>query len=531
MAPITTADELVAAVAEACDGGGEARAEVVAAVDAALVEALLHSQLDDRDTPVLATGVAASPGVGSGAAYFSSESAIDALDRGEQVVLVCPETTPADETAMRLAEGIATSRGGLTSHAAVVARGLGVPAVCGSDALRFDDGVLRVVDRDIAEGTVLTVDGNAGEVLLGEAATTAAEPPAELDELLGWADEIRGDRFAVRANADTGETATWARDFGAQGLGLCRTEHMFLGDRLPLVQRYLLADSDDAQQAALDDLFVVQRDDFEAVLAAMDGLPVTVRLLDPPLHEFLPPLEQLIEADARGELDEAGRALLASARQWHEHNPMIGTRGVRLAVLRPDLYRTQVRALLAAAAVRRGAGGDPLLEIMVPFVVDRAELAHVRAWIDDEVAAAGLDHVSVGAMIETPRAALLAGSVAAEADFFSLGTNDLTQTVFAFSRDDVERELVAAYVAHDLLPGNPFMRIDEAGVGSLIEGALFAGRAARPGLEVGVCGEHGGDPDSIRYFVRVGIDYVSCSPFRVPIARLVGAQAVLASTA
>ncbi|MGI9603009.1 MAG: putative PEP-binding protein [Acidimicrobiales bacterium] len=525
--PITTADGLVAAVVAARDRGAEARSEVVAAVSTDLVEQLLHTQLDAGTAPVVATGIAASPGAGTGQVYFSSAAAIDALDRGELIVLARPETTPADETAMRMAEGIVTARGGLTSHAAVVARGLGIPAVCGAEAVAFADGVMRIGDTTIEQGALVTVDGGAGELLLGAGTVSAVDPPDELDEVLSWADTIRGDRIAVRANADTGADAARARAFGADGLGLCRTEHMFLGDRLPLIQRYLLAHDESGQQQALDELFEVQRHDLGAVLAAMDGLPVTVRLLDPPLHEFLPPLEELVVSDAQGTLDDAGRALLASARQWHEQNPMIGTRGVRLAILRPELYRTQVRALLAAAADRRAEGEDPHVEIMVPFVVDRAELAHVRQWIESEVEAVGLDHVSVGAMVETPRAALLAGSVAAEADFVSLGTNDLTQTTYAFSRDDIEARLVRAYVDAGILTSNPFVTIDQAGVGSLIEGALFAGRAARPGLEVGVCGEHGGDPESIEYFVAVGIDYVSCSPFRVPIARLAAAQAIL----
>jgi len=526
-ASIARAADLITAVGRARSADEAARAAVVAAVSPLLVEELLHDQLADAEAPVVAIGIAASPGAGSGQVYFSSDAVIDALDRGELVVLACPETSPADETAMRLAEGIVTSRGGLTSHAAVVARGLGVPAVCGVEAMAFVDGAMVAGDQRIAEGVFVTVDGTAGELRLGSTGVAAADPPPELHELLAWADEIRGERLAVRANADTGADAVRARGFGAQGIGLVRTEHMFLGDRLPLFQRYLLADDPDDQESALLALHDVQRLDFGAVLEAMDDLPVTVRLLDPPLHEFLPPLEDLLVAEARSELDAPGQALLASARQWHEHNPMIGTRGVRLAVLRPDLYRTQVRALLAAVADRRAAGGSPVVEIMVPFVVDRSELAHVRGWIEDEVAAAGAADVTIGAMIETPRAALLAGSVAREADFVSLGTNDLTQTTFAFSRDDVEIRVLPTYAEEGLLAENPFVTIDQSGVGALIEGALFAGRAARPGLSVGVCGEHGGDPASIHYFVAIGVDYVSCSPFRVPVARLAGAQAVL----
>ena len=378
---------------------------------------------------------------------------------------------------------------------------------------------------------------------------TAAKPPAAFDTVLSWADAIRKGHLAVRANADTGDDAANARNLGAEGIGLCRTEHMFLGeDRLPVVRRMILADTPAEEAEALEELRVVQREDFIAILAAMDGLPVTVRLLDPPLHEFLPSTEELAHKEATVGLNPEERRLYEAALSWQESNPMLGTRGVRLGVIKPGLYAMQVRALMEAARQRVADGGHPIVEIMIPLTVTRAELALARGWVEDAVAEVNKEpaprrlegaprpatakrgklEVTIGTMIETPRAALRAGEIAEVADFFSFGTNDLTQMTFGFSRDDVEGRMMDAYLELGLLPRNPFEVVDFDGVGELVRLGTERGRATRPGLKVGVCGEHGGDPQSIGLFYDAGLDYVSCSPFRVPVARLAAAQAVLA---
>ncbi|NOX30614.1 MAG: pyruvate, phosphate dikinase, partial [Actinobacteria bacterium] len=347
---------------------------------------------------------------------------------------------------------------------------------------------------------------------------------------LAWADDIRSGHLAVRANADSGADATVARELGAEGIGLCRTEHMFLTeDRLPIMRQMILASTPAKEKMALARLRLAQRDDFVEILEAMDGLPVTVRLLDPPLHEFLPNLDELIVAEAKGELDSAGNELLDAAREWSEHNPMIGTRGVRLGWLKPGLYEMQVTALAEAVAERIADGGEPIVEVMIPLTVSGPELAGARGWVEAALSANGVEpgHITIGTMIETPRAALLAYELAAEADFFSFGTNDLTQLTFGFSRDDVEVRLMDVYLDEGLLPANPFERFDEAGVGQLVRSAVKLGRSAKPELKLGICGEHGGDAASIRFFLDVGLDYVSCSPYRVPVARLAAAQAVL----
>jgi pyruvate,orthophosphate dikinase len=373
-------------------------------------------------------------------------------------------------------------------------------------------------------------------VVLGALTLVDAAPPPEFDVILGWADEARGDRLGVWANADNGPDAARARSFGAEGIGLCRTEHMFLGpDRLPVVQRAILADTPEDEQTALAELGRVQQADFEEILAAMDGLPVTVRLLDPPLHEFLPSIDEAVVAEAAdggAGLDPATRALYDAARAWREQNPMLGTRGVRLGIVRPGLYRMQVQALARAAVARVAAGGDPRVEIMIPLTVSAAELAFARGMVEEELAAVrsevgSLPHIDIGTMVETPRAALRAGDIAPVADFFSFGTNDLTQMTFGFSRDDVEGRIIVPYLELGLLPRNPFETLDPDGVGELVRLGTERGRRANPKLQVGVCGEHGGDPESIDVFWSAGVDYVSCSPYRVPIARLAAAQAVL----
>ena len=506
--------------------------EAVARVTADHLDQVLHPQFEESDRTVLTKGLAASPGAAVGKAYFTAEAAVEAANNGEAVILVRQETSPEDVHGMEAAEGILTSRGGLVSHAAVVARGWGKPAVCGAEELDITKDSFSVGDITVHEGDVISIDGTTGEVVLGEMHLTEGDTPDEFDLVLGWADEIRADELAVRANADNGPDAARAREYGAEGIGLCRTEHMFLGDRLPVVQRMILADTPEEEEAALEDLGKVQRSDFEEILEAMDGLPVTVRLLDPPLHEFLPDVEELAVRQATDGLSEKEEELLAAARSWSEANPMLGTRGVRLGILKDGLYRMQVRALLEAAAGRARAGGRPIVEVMIPLVVTEAELAYVRAWVEEEVAAAveaGLEgeDVLIGTMIETPRAAVCAGEIARAADFFSFGTNDLTQMTFGFSRDDVEGRMMTKYLEEGLLPGDPFESIDPDGVGALVERAAADGRATRPDLKLGVCGEHGGDPTSIAFFAQAGLDYVSCSPFRVPIARLAGAHAVL----
>jgi pyruvate,orthophosphate dikinase len=382
----------------------------------------------------------------------------------------------------------------------------------------------------------------------GQVPLTSASPPAAFATVLSWADEIRKGHLNVRTNADTGEDAANARSLGAEGIGLCRTEHMFLGeDRLPVVRRMILAQTPEEEADALEELRLVQREDFLSILAAMDGLPVTVRLLDPPLHEFLPSTEELAHKEATVGLNPEERRLYEAALMWREANPMLGTRGVRLGVIKPGLYAMQVRALMEAARQRVADGGHPIVEIMIPLTVTREELALARGWVEDAVAdvnkekaprpskgakagngKGGKLDVTIGTMIETPRAALRADEIAEVADFFSFGTNDLTQMTFGFSRDDVEGRMMDAYLELGLLPRNPFEVVDAGGVGELVRLGTERGRATRPGLKVGVCGEHGGDPASIDLFYRAGLDYVSCSPFRVPVARLAAAQAVLA---
>ena len=449
---------------------------------------------------------------------------------------------------MLAAEGILTARGGLVSHAAVVAPGLGqagrrrrrgaAPGRPPGDGER----------RHPLRGRLGLARRRRGVVVAGQVPLTAAKPPAAFDVVLSWADDIRKGHLAVRANADTGDDAANARKLGAEGIGLCRTEHMFLGeDRLPVVRRMILAHSPSEEADALEELRIVQREDFIAILAAMDGLPVTVRLLDPPLHEFLPSTEELAHKDATVGLNPEERRLYEAALSWQESNPMLGTRGVRLGVIKPGLYAMQVRALMEAARQRVADGGHPIVEIMIPLTVTRAELALARGWVEDALAdvykeraprpskgakaaaaKAGKLEVTIGTMIETPRAALRAEEIAEVADFFSFGTNDLTQMTFGFSRDDVEGRMMDAYLELGLLPRNPFEVVDFDGVGELVRLGTARGRATKPNLKVGVCGEHGGDPASIALFYDAGLDYVSCSPFRVPVARLAAAQAVLA---
>src|SRR5262245_4835119 len=509
------------------------KAEAVRRVEPAQLDQLLHPQFDPGASyDVLTKGLNASPGAAVGKVTFTADEAEAAAGDGEHVILVRPETSPDDVHGMIAADGILTSRGGLVSHAAVVARGMGKPAVCGASALDIDvDGKRVSVDgTTVREGDTISINGTTGDVVVGAVPVVTPEPTGLFATILEWADGFR--RLGVRTNADLPEDAKKAREFGAEGIGLCRTEHMFLGDRLPLVQRFILADDEAEEQHALKELETLQRTDFLGILEAMVGLPVTVRLLDPPLHEFLPDVEELLVREAKGQLDDAGRKLLGAAQAWREANPMLGTRGCRLGIIKPGLYRMQVKALLEAAVERKMAGGNPRVEIMIPLAVTEPEL---KLLVDEvrEVAESLFSELPegvsflVGTMVETPRASLDAHDIADVREFFSFGTNDLTQMTFGFSRDDVEGRFMPAYLELKLLPANPFETIDVEGVGRLVRDAVTDGRKARPDLKLGICGEHGGDPPSVQFFHDIGLDYVSCSPYRVPLARLAAAHAAL----
>ncbi|MDQ0779926.1 pyruvate,orthophosphate dikinase [Streptomyces aurantiacus] len=502
----------------------------------------------------LAHGIPASPGAAVGCAVFDSAEAVRRAAAGEKVILVRQETTPDDLPGMIAAQAVLTSRGGKTSHAAVVARGMGKVCVCGAEELVVNTHA-RCFTTDgttVEEGTVLSVDGSEGAVYLGAAPLVdssvmryfeTGERSAGLVDAVAravrQADGVR--RLGVRANADTPEDATRARRFGAEGIGLCRTEHMFLGARRQLVETMILARTDAERERALDRLLPLQRGDFVGILEAMDGLPVTIRLLDPPLHEFLPDRTELAvrlaAAEAHGNPPGAhDRELLDAVNRMHEENPMLGLRGVRLGLVAPGLVAMQVRAVAEAVVERKRAGGDPQAEIMVPLIDTVEELRLVREEVEQVLAevsnASGIPvRCPVGTMIELPRAALTAGAIAREAQFFSFGTNDLTQTTWGFSRDDVEAAFFSAYLDKGIFTMSPFETIDREGVGRLVEIAVEEGRAAHPDLKIGVCGEHGGDPESVHFFHGAGLDYVSCSPFRVPVARLEAGRAALHGTA
>lgn len=508
----------------------------------------------------IAVGIAASPGAAVGKAVFSSKVAAEWSDRGESVILIRKETNPDDLGGMIASAGILTSRGGKTSHAAVVARGMGKTAVCGAEAIEVDyqRKVAVCGDTTINEGDLVSIDGSSGEVFLGSLAVEssvvvkyleqgidAARSAASnddfdlidaVDRILRHADQRR--KLRVRANADTFDDATTARKFGAEGIGLCRTEHMFLGDRRKVIERVVLADSDKERNDALSALEPLQREDFKQIFTAMDGYNVTVRLLDPPLHEFLPDLADLkvkvALATERGQSNQADLNLLAAVERIHESNPMLGLRGVRLGLMIPGLYALQVRAIASAMADQLEAGKQPKVEIMIPLVGSHMELQLTRN--EAEVIIAEVEQergvslpIAIGTMIELPRAALTAARIASVADFFSFGTNDLTQTTWGFSRDDVEAEFFALYLDKGIFTISPFETIDADGVGELVKTAVERGKSANPNLHLGVCGEHGGDPESIHFFHRVGLHYVSCSPFRVPVARLEAGKAALAA--
>ncbi|MEU5819918.1 pyruvate, phosphate dikinase [Streptomyces sp. NPDC047803] len=528
-------------------------AEALQRVNGAQLAQLMFPRFDDTaKTRRLGRGIAASPGAAVGKAVFDSYTAVKWSRSGEKVILIRRETNPDDLDGMIAAEGILTSRGGKTSHAAVVARGMGKTCVCGAEEIEVDTKRRRLTVGDIVveEGDVVSVDGSTGKVYLGEVpvvpspvveyfegrmhagADDADELVAAVHRIMAYADRVR--RLRVRANADSAEDALRARRFGAQGIGLCRTEHMFLGERREMVEKLILADTDKERETALEQLLPLQKADFIELFEAMDGLPVTVRLLDPPLHEFLPDITELSVrvalAEARKDANENDLRLLQAVHKLHEQNPMLGLRGVRLGLVIPGLFAMQVRAIAEAAAERKNAKGDPRAEIMIPLVGTVQELEIVREEADRVIAevqaATGTDlKLRIGTMIELPRAALTAGQIAEAAEFFSFGTNDLTQTVWGFSRDDVEASFFTAYLEKGIFGVSPFETIDKDGVGSLVKNAVAAGRATRPDLKLGVCGEHGGDPESVHFFHEAGLDYVSCSPFRIPVARLEAGRA------
>ncbi|MFQ5918676.1 MAG: pyruvate, phosphate dikinase [Thermoplasmata archaeon] len=516
--------------------------EAVSRVTPEEVERLLHRQIDPgAEVEVLATGLNASPGAAVGSVVFDPDEAEEAASAGDPVILVRLETTPDDIHGIIAAQGVLTGRGGRTSHAAIVTRGMGKPCVAGCEALSIDYAAktFAVGSRVVHEGDVLTIDGTTGRVVLGEAPLIEPELTEEFRTLLVMADGLR--RLGVRANADTPEDATRARELGAEGIGLCRTEHMFMeADRLPVMQEMILATSREERLQALNQLLPHQREDFLEILRAMEGLPVTIRLLDPPLHEFLPRFEDLLvevtELRQKGGHDQdlrAKEALLERVAALREANPMLGLRGCRLGLLYPEINEMQVRAILEAASDLQDQGIEVLPEIMIPLVGHPNELNRVKEDLDRvarEVVEEKDAEVSYafGTMIEVPRGALAADEIAEDAEFFSFGTNDLTQTTYGFSRDDAEGKFLAHYLEEKILEENPFEVLDAKGVGELMRIAVEKGRATRPGLKVGICGEHGGEPQSIALCHQLGLDYVSCSPFRVPVARLAAAHAALA---
>ncbi len=496
------------------------RDEAVARIDPGQLNQLLHPMIDPRvDVEVVATGLNASPGAACGRIVFDANRAEELGKGGQAVVLVRRETTPDDIHGLIHARGVLTAHGGMTSHAAVVARGMGKPCVAGCEALVVDaeTGKAVLAGIELHEGDVITIDGGTGRVILGEVPLVPPQINEDFQTILQWADELR--RLRVYANADTPEDAVKARELGAEGIGLCRTEHMFMAEsRLPVMREMIMAETEEGRRAALDRILPMQQSDFEGIFEAMVGLPVTIRLLDPPLHEFLPPLEEATDERMRERI-----------RVLHETNPMLGMRGCRLGLIFPEIYEMQVRAIVRASkAVHKRTGEAPIVEIMHPLVGFGEELRRLRDLTVRTVEEEGEIEYLVGTMIELPRACIRADEIAGHADFFSFGTNDLTQTTLGFSRDDAENKFLARYLEDDVLERNPFEVLDEAGVGDLMRIAVERGRGVRPDLKLGICGEHGGEPHSVAFCHRIGLDYVSCSPFRVPLARLAAAQAALA---
>ncbi|MEW6696336.1 MAG: pyruvate, phosphate dikinase [Bacillota bacterium] len=508
-------------------------------IDPAQLDQLLHRRIDpNAKLDVIAIGLPASPGSASGAVVFNADLAESLHEQGKKVLLVGTETTPDDIHGMVAAQGILTSRGGMTSHAAVVARGMGKPCVCGCESIKIDheNKLFMVGDIVIKEGDLLSLDGSTGQVIMGEVPMIEPELSVEFQELLVWADETRA--LGVRANADTPEDAAKAREFGAEGIGLTRTEHMFMAqERLPIVQQMILATDTEERAEALAKLLPMQEEDFYGILKAMESLPVCIRLLDPPLHEFLPNAEELAVEISRLKLINGSAAeikqkedLLRKVRSLSEFNPMLGHRGCRLGITWPEVYAMQARAIFQATArlVKEGCRVEP--EVEIPLVIEVKELAYLRQLVESVAAevkqSTGVDfHYTVGTMIEVPRAALLADEIAAQAEFFSFGTNDLTQTTLGFSRDDAEGKFMQPYIEKKILADNPFIVLDRKGVGKLMQWTVENARQVKPDLLIGICGEHGGEPSSVEFCHLIGLDYVSCSPYRVPIARLAAAQA------
>ncbi len=530
-----------AAVRFAVDAVAEgllSRERALMTIDASKLDALLHPTFDPQaEIAVLAHGVPASPGAAKGEVVFTAQEAVEAAAAGRGVILVRPFTEADDVAGFHAARGILTSEGGKASHAALVARGMGRPCVCGASALEIDlqAETVRVGDTELKRGDRIAIDGSAGIVTLDDVPLVEARWSEQFETVLSWCDELR--KLGVRANADTPEDARRARQFGAEGIGLCRTEHMFMAaDRQPKMRAMIMADGEAARRAALAELLPLQREDFEGLFEAMEGEPVTIRLLDPPLHEFLPhrfELERELEhARTAGEDTAELERTLERVQALEETNPMLGTRGCRLGILYPEVYEMQAVAIVEAAkAVRERTGKAPLLEVMIPLVDYETELELMRKLVVDAAHERGLEvgrDFLVGTMIELPRACFLADAIASHADFFSFGTNDLTQTALGFSRDDVESKFLAAYLERKIVDRSPFETIDAPGVGQMVRMGAWLGRKKKEQLKLGVCGEHGGDPESIDFFHHSGIDYVSCSPFRVPIARVAAAQAAVA---
>ena len=505
---------------EMTEEGLVSRDEAVARIDPGQLDQLLHPMIDPgADVDVVARGLNASPGAASGAIVLDADLAEERGREGVDVVLVRWETTPDDIHGLIHARGVLTAHGGMTSHAAVVARGMGKPCVAGCDALTIDlkARTVRLGEVELREGDQLTIDGGTGRVIVGAVSLVPPAIDENFETILGWADDAR--RLRVRANADTPEDAAKAREFGAEGIGLCRTEHMFMApDRLPVVQEMILAGDEPARRAALDRLLPVQQADFEGIFEAMAGFPVTIRLLDPPLHEFLPSVDEATSGAMRKRIE-----------QLRESNPMLGTRGCRLGLQYPEIYEMQVRAIVRAAyAVRERTGEAPLVEIMHPLVGFGEELRRLRELTERVAAEENEVAHLIGTMIELPRACVRADEIAEIADFCSFGTNDLTQTALGFSRDDAEGKFLTYYLEHGVLERNPFEVLDVEGVGDLMRIAVERGRSVKPDLKLGICGEHGGEPRSVAFCHELGLDYVSCSPYRVPLARLAAAQAALA---
>lgn len=536
-----TAQAAMKIAVDMVDEGLINKEEALMRVEPAHLDNLLHRRIDPSvKLDVVAKGLPASPGAASGAVVFSADEAEKVAQEGVKVILVRTETTPDDIHGIVAAQGILTSRGGMTSHAAVVARGMGKPCVCGCEALRidYDHELFTVGNLTVKKGDLISIDGSSGQVIIGAVPMIDPEIGEEFRKLLTWADELR--TLGVRANADTPEDAAKAREFGAEGIGLTRTEHMFMAqDRLPIVQEMILAETDEARDAALAKLLPMQEGDFYGIFKSMEGLPVTIRLLDPPLHEFLPSAEELAVEITRLKItgSDAGalhqkEELLKKVRSLSEFNPMLGHRGCRLGITFPSVYAMQARAIFQAVArlVREGCKVIP--EVEIPLVIEVKELAYLRELVEETAAnvmkETGVNfEYTVGTMIEVPRAALLADEVAAKADFFSFGTNDLTQTTLGFSRDDAEGKFLPDYIDKKILTDNPFAVLDRKGVGKLMQMAVQQGRSVKPDLLIGICGEHGGEPSSVEFCHIIGLNYVSCSPFRVPIARLAAAQAAI----